>query len=53
MKVISYLQTVPAKNTKPQKEQLLRDFVTGVCAAGDQGEVYSGQIGRASCRERV
>ena len=42
MKVISYLQTVPAKNTKPQKEQLLRDFVTGVCAAGDQGEVYSG-----------
>jgi hypothetical protein len=39
MKVVSYLHTVPARNTKPQKEQLLRDFITGVNATGDQGEL--------------
>jgi hypothetical protein len=42
MRVISYIKTVPAKNSKPQKEILLHDFIQGVNAVGDNGDVYYG-----------
>jgi hypothetical protein len=42
MKVVSYLKSVPGRNNKPQKVQLLRDFITGVCACGDQGIIHDG-----------
>ena len=41
MKVVSYLKSVPGKNTNPQKEQLLFDFAAGVNAAGDDGSVHT------------
>ena len=37
MKVISYLKSVPAKNTNVQKTQLLTNFIAGVNAIGDIG----------------
>ena len=42
MKVISYLKSVPSRNNKPQKVQLLRDFIEGVNVCGDIGEIYDG-----------
>lgn len=42
MKVVSYLKTVPAKNTNVQKTKLLELFVKGVQANGDTGVLYSG-----------
>ena len=41
MKVVSYLKSVPAKNTKPQKTELLVKFIAGVNAAGDTGIVHN------------
>ena len=37
MKVISYLKSVPAKNTNLQKTELLTNFIEGVNNAGDTG----------------
>lgn len=39
MKVVSYLKTVPARNSNPQKEELLINFAKGVNAVGDTGIV--------------
>ena len=41
MKVVSYLKSVPAKNTKPQKTELLVKFIAGVNAIGDTGIVHN------------
>lgn len=37
MKIISYLKTVPAKNTNQQKTDLLLKFITGVLKNNDEG----------------
>jgi len=42
MKVVSYLKTVPAKNSNMQKELLLKKFIQGVNAVGDHGVIHSG-----------
>jgi len=40
MKVVSYLKTVPGKNSNQQKEDLLRFFVEGAKKYGDDGVVH-------------
>jgi hypothetical protein len=40
MKVVSYLKSVPARNSNKQKELLLRKFAVGVNVAGDTGIVH-------------
>ena len=42
MKVVSYLKSVPAKNTNLQKTELLVKFIAGVNAVGDTGIVHHG-----------
>jgi len=42
MKIVSYLSTVPAKNSNPQKIELLKKFITGVNKIGDTGILHSG-----------
>jgi hypothetical protein len=42
MKVVSYLKSVPEKNTNLQKTELLVKFIAGVNAAGDTGIVHNG-----------
>ena len=42
MKVVSYLKSVPEKNTNLQKTELLVKFIAGVNAAGDTGIVHKG-----------
>ena len=42
MKVVSYLKSVPAKNTNLQKTELLVKFIAGVNAVGDTGIVHNG-----------
>ena len=37
MKVISYLKCVPPKNKNPEKEEVLKRFIQGVKAHGDEG----------------
>jgi len=37
MKVIAYLKGIPASNSKPEKPQMLKDFIAGVCSEGDEG----------------
>lgn len=39
MKVVSYLKTVPARNSNLQKPELLINFIKGVNASGDYGIV--------------
>lgn len=41
MKIVSYLKTVPAKNTNTQKTDLLLKFIKGVNRIGDIGELNS------------
>ena len=40
MKVVSYLKSVPEKNTNLQKTELLVKFIAGVNTAGDTGIVH-------------
>lgn len=40
MKVVSYLSTVPSKNTNQEKTQVLLKFAQGVAAAGDTGVIH-------------
>lgn len=42
MKVVSYLSSVPARNSNNQKTLLLKKYVQGVNAAGDQGILHHG-----------
>ena len=42
MKVVSYLSTVPFRNNKLEKTELLKKFINGVNLAGDTGIVYTG-----------
>jgi hypothetical protein len=42
MKVISYLNSVPAKNSNKQKTELLENYAAGAKAFGDEGMVYAG-----------
>jgi hypothetical protein len=42
MKVVSYLNTVPAKNLNTQKTELLVKFVSGVNKIGDKGILHNG-----------
>ena len=42
MKVVSYLSSVPSRNNKPQKEELLKRYIQGVNAAGDTGILHIG-----------
>jgi hypothetical protein len=44
MKVVSYLKTVPERNSNPQKPQLLINFIKGVNAAGDNGIVSDSRV---------
>ncbi len=44
MKIVSYLGTVPANNSNPQKPELLKKFVRGVNKIGDSGIVQNGSI---------
>jgi hypothetical protein len=44
MKVISYLKTVPLKNSNPQKPEILKKFIQGVNACGDNGIVSNSDI---------
>lgn len=37
MKVVAYLNGIPKSNSNPDKPRMLRDFVQGVRALGDQG----------------
>lgn len=37
MKVAAYLKGIPARNTNPEKPALLRNFIEGVNAIGDEG----------------
>lgn len=42
MRVVSYLKSVPAKNTNPQKTELLVKFNAGVNRSSDQGILHAG-----------
>lgn len=42
MKVVSYYNVVPVKNKSQEKYDILTNFIQGVNAAGDNGEVYHG-----------
>ena len=42
MKVVSYLASVPAKNTNKQKTDLLEYFIEGVNKSGDNGILHKG-----------
>lgn len=42
MKVISYLNVIPVKNTNEEKNGILTKYVAGVNALGDSGIVYTG-----------
>lgn len=42
MKIVSYSQVVPKKNNSDEKEQLLKKFLVGVNAAGDQTIYHQG-----------
>ncbi len=44
MQVISYYNVVPTKNKSQEKYDILTNFVQGVNAAGDFGEVYHGNV---------
>jgi hypothetical protein len=44
MKVVSYLKTVPDRNSNLQKPQLLINFIKGVNAAGDNGIVSDSRV---------
>lgn len=44
MKVVSFLGTVPANNSNPQKPELLKKFVRGVGKIGDTGIVQPGYL---------
>ena len=39
MKVASYLMGIPPGNTNPEKPQIIVNFIEGVWAAGDKGEI--------------
>ena len=41
MKVVSYLSSVPPGNKNPEKEEILKRFVQGVSAVGDQGILHT------------
>lgn len=43
MRVVSYLGSVPANNSNPQKTELLVKFAKGVNSVGDNGIVHSGR----------
>lgn len=42
MKVVSYLNSVPSKNTNKQKTELLIKYIHGVNASGDTGIIHEG-----------
>ena len=42
MKVISYLNVVPAKNKSQEKIDILKKFILGVNAVGDTGILHQG-----------
>ena len=42
MKIVSYYNVVPTKNKSQEKYDILTNFIDGVHAVGDQGQVYYG-----------
>jgi len=42
MKVVAYVAAVPSIHKNPHKVEILERFITGVCAAGDQGILHTG-----------
>lgn len=41
MKIIAYLNGIPASNSNPEKPKMLQDFITGVNKVGDNGILVS------------
>ena len=42
MRIVSYLNVVPAKNKSQEKIDILKKFIAGVGAAGDTGIIHNG-----------